>query len=218
MNVMHSQGDRALRQLWGIDPPTVRGPKARWTAEQVADAAVALADEAGLEALSLARVAKRLEMTTTALYRYVDDKATLIELMVDRAVGDPPVVDGADWRARCRAWVQLLAQRYARHPWLSEVTPTGMPTQPRAYAWIDALVAAVDDDAVDALRLAMLLDSLVRTYATLERTLQGSPPPGWLGGAVADRFPRLTGAEQQDVTDAGVELRYAVDAVLRGIG
>ncbi|WP_292699142.1 TetR family transcriptional regulator [Microbacterium sp. 69-10] len=215
---MHSQGDRALRQLWGIDPPTVRGPKARWSPLEVADAAVALADAIGLEALSLARVATRLEMTTTALYRYVDDKATLIELMVDRAVGDPPAIDGADWRGRCRRWVELLAARYAQHPWLSEVSPTGMPTQPRAYAWIDALVGAIDDASIDALRLAMLLDGLVRTYATLERTVQGTPPPSWLGGAVADRFPRLAGAERQDVTDAGAELRFAVDAVLRGLG
>ncbi|OJU41102.1 MAG: hypothetical protein BGN97_17245 [Microbacterium sp. 69-10] len=218
MNGMHSQGDRALRQLWGIDPPTVRGPKARWSPLEVADAAVALADAIGLEALSLARVATRLEMTTTALYRYVDDKATLIELMVDRAVGDPPAIDGADWRGRCRRWVELLAARYAQHPWLSEVSPTGMPTQPRAYAWIDALVGAIDDASIDALRLAMLLDGLVRTYATLERTVQGTPPPSWLGGAVADRFPRLAGAERQDVTDAGAELRFAVDAVLRGLG
>mgnify|MGYP001116466609 CR=1 FL=1 len=215
---MHSQGDRALRQLWGIDPPTVRGPKARWSPLEVADAAVALADEIGLEALSLARVAARLEMTTTALYRYVDDKATLIELMVDRAVGDPPAIDGADWRGRCRRWVELLAARYAQHPWLSEMSPTGMPTQPRAYAWIDALVGAIDVESVDALRLAMLLDGLVRTYATLERTVQGTPPPSWLGGAVVDRFPRLAGAERQDVTDAGAELWFAVDAVLRGLG
>lgn len=215
---MHSQGDRALRQLWGIDPPTVRGPKARWSPLEVADAAVSLADEIGLEALSLSRVAAALGMTTTALYRYVDDKATLIELMVDRAVGEAPRILGASWQERARRWVELLAARYGRHPWLSEVSPTGMPTQPHAYAWIDALVGAIDEESVDALRLAMLLDGLVRTYATLERTVQGAPSPSWLGGAIAERFPRLAGAERQDVTDAGAELRFAVDSVLRGLG
>lgn len=215
---MHSQGDRALRQLWRIDPPTVRGPKARWSPLEVADAAVSLADEIGLEALSLSRVAAALGMTTTALYRYVDDKATLIELMVDRAVGEAPRILGASWQERARRWVELLAARYAKHPWLSEVAPTGMPTQPRAYAWIDTLVRSIDGENVDALRLAMLLDSLVRTYATLQRTLQGSTPPPWLGEAVAERFPLLAGTEQQDVTDADAELRYAVEAVLRGLG
>ncbi|UOE27863.1 TetR/AcrR family transcriptional regulator [Agromyces soli] len=215
---MHSQEDRALRQLWGLEPAPVRGPKARWTLPQVAAAAVALADEAGLDAVSLSRVAARLDMTTTAIYRYVDAKATLIELMVDAAIGDPPRIAGAEWRDRCRAWVAALAARYAEHPWLSEVTPTRMPTQPRAYAWIDALVGAIQDDAeVDPLRLALLLDSLIRQYASLERSVAEATPIAWLGEAVAERFPRLAGAAEQDVSDARSELDFAVGAVLRGI-
>ncbi|GAA2442804.1 hypothetical protein GCM10009857_02930 [Agromyces soli] len=218
MNAMHSQEDRALRQLWGLEPAPVRGPKARWTLPQVAAAAVALADEAGLDAVSLSRVAARLDMTTTAIYRYVDAKATLIELMVDAAIGDPPRIAGAEWRDRCRAWVAALAARYAEHPWLSEVTPTRMPTQPRAYAWIDALVGAIQDDAeVDPLRLALLLDSLIRQYASLERSVAEATPIAWLGEAVAERFPRLAGAAEQDVSDARSELDFAVGAVLRGI-
>ncbi|MFD5224229.1 TetR/AcrR family transcriptional regulator [Microbacterium sp. NPDC058342] len=216
---MHSQGDRALRQLWGVEAPAARGPKARWSLRQVAEAGVALADESGLDAVSLARVAARLEMTTTALYRYVDAKSTLIDLMVDVAVGPPPGITGPDWRSRCRTWTELLAKRYARHPWLSDVAPAGMPTQPSAYAWIDALVAAIAADApAEPLRIALLLDSLIRTYAALERGLTGAPPPAWLGEAVAERFPRLGGVEQQNVADARAELAFAVDAVLRGIG
>jgi hypothetical protein len=40
----------------------------------------------------------------------------------------------------------------------------------------------------------------------------------WLDAAVATRFPRLAGAAQQDVSDARLELEFAVDAVLRGVG
>jgi hypothetical protein len=32
------------------------------------------------------------------------------------------------------------------------------------------------------------------------------------------RFPRLAGAAQQEVSDARLELDFAVDAVLRGVG
>ena len=213
---MHSQEDRALRQLWGLEPPTVRGPKARWTALEVAGRAVELADEIGLEALSLARVAARLNMTTTALYRYVDSKAELVELMVDAAIGDAPLIAGDDWRDRCRDWVEQLAAVYAAHPWLSEVAPSRMPVQPRAYAWIDALVAAIRDDVrADPVRIALVLDSLTRTYAALDRSLTGAPPASWLAEAVAERFPGLTGS--QEAPDARVELGFAVDAVLRGL-
>ncbi|WP_348789542.1 helix-turn-helix domain-containing protein [Leifsonia sp. NPDC080035] len=216
---MHSQEDRALRQLWGLEVAVARGPKARWSPAQVAAAAVELADEAGLDGVSLGKVAERVGMTTTGVYRYVDSKAELVELMVDAAIGDPPAIPGTDWRERCRAWTALLADRYARHPWLCEVTPTRMPTQPRAYAWIEALLDAVGDrPEVDALRLALLLDSLVRTYASLENGLRGAEPAPWLAAAVAERYPRLAAAAVQDVSDAGRELEFAVDAVLAGLG
>ena len=215
---MHNSEGRALRVLWGLETAPARGPKARWSQEQVAAAAVALADEVGLDALSLARVADRLGMTTTAVYRYVDSKAALVELMVDAAISDPPEITGRGWRKRCRTWVTLLAGRYAEHPWLTDVRPSGMPRQPRPYAWIDALVRAIPQHAdVDALRLALLLDSLIRTYATLERSVTAAPPEPWLSEAVAERFPVLAAAPNQDVSDPRAELNFAVESVLRGV-
>lgn len=215
---MHSQEDRALRQLWGVEAPTVKGPKPRWTLEQVAAAAVALADDSGLDGVSLARVAERLDVTTTALYRYVDSKTALVELMVDAAVGDPPELTDDDWRQRCRSWTDRLAERYAEHPWLSEVKPTRMPSQPRVYAWIDSLVGAIEaDTSTDALRLALLLDSLVRSYMALARNLSDAAPPAWLAEALSTRFPRLARAGDQDAADARSELDFAVGAVLRGV-
>lgn len=219
MNVMHSQGDRALRQLWGIDTAALRGPKPRWALGDVAAAAVALADEAGLDGVSLKRVAQRLGLTTTALYRYVDSRAVLVELMVDASIGDPPQLGGGDWRQRARAWSEQLALRYAQHPWMSEVAPTRMPCQPRVYAWIDALVGAIAAQAdVDPLRLALLLDGLVRCYTALGRTVTDAVPPDWLGDAVAARFPRLAHAARPGTAEAHPELLFAVDAVLRGVG
>ncbi|MGF6823648.1 AcrR family transcriptional regulator [Microbacterium sp. ZKA21] len=215
---MHSQEDRALRQLWELEPATTRGPKARWTLSEVTAAAVSLADEAGLDAVSLARVAERLDIVTTAIYRYVDAKATLVELMVDSAIGDPPDITGSDWRDRCRFWVTSLAEKYAEHAWLSDVRPTRMPTQPRAYAWIDALVRSIRDDVhADPLRVALLLDSLIRSYSTLGATAGQSAPPEWLGEAIADRYPAMADAAGQDTSDSRAELEFAVEAVLRGL-
>lgn len=215
---MHSQEDRALKQLWDLEPAPIKGPKARWTLPEVSAAAVALADESGLEAVSLARVAARLSMVTTAIYRYVDSKSTLIELMVDSAIGDAPEITGADWRDRCRTWVASLAARYAVHSWLADVRPTRMPTQPRAYAWIDTLVRSIRDDVnADPLRVALLLDSLTRSYSTLAATAGQSAPPEWLGAAIANRYPAMVDAAGQDTSDSRAELDFAVDAVLRGI-
>jgi AcrR family transcriptional regulator len=53
--------------------------------EAVVDAAVSLADDAGLDAVSVRRVASRLEVTPMALYRYVESKNDLLDAMAERA-------------------------------------------------------------------------------------------------------------------------------------
>lgn len=217
----HDQAaDRALRVLWGVDAPPARGPRARWTLHDVAARAVALADRGGLENVSLAKVAAELGVTTTAMYRYVDSKDVLVALMVDAAVGDPPVLTGATLEDRCRAWVRALRERYRRHPWLSDVQPTGMPRQPRPFAWIEALVsAAADHHDVDGLRLSLLLEGLVRAYSAIARGLgPDTRPARWIGPAVAERFPALARVAERDWSGPDTELDYALEIVLRGIG
>lgn len=218
VNEMHSQKNRALRVLWGIDDPPVRGPKARFSAQDVALSGIELADEGGLAAVSLGRVADRLGLATTGVYRYVDSKEVLIEVMIEVAVGDPPVLDAGTWQERCREWVRQLRRRYERHPWMSEVQPAGFPRQPRAYAWIEALVMAVEMvPGLDGVRLALLLDSLVRSYAALARSVGDAAPEPWLAEAVADRFPALSQSLVPETADAAAELDFAVEVVLRGV-
>ena len=62
-------------------PP--RGPKPGLTVEQIVGAAVALADEEGIEQLSMRKVADRLGTGAMSLYRYVPGKTELLELMYD---------------------------------------------------------------------------------------------------------------------------------------
>ena len=55
-------------------------PRARaLTRERICSAALALVDEEGLAALSLRALGKRLGVSQTAFYRYVPDKAALLE-------------------------------------------------------------------------------------------------------------------------------------------
>jgi AcrR family transcriptional regulator len=56
--------------LWENEPRPTRGPKRTLSADDVARAAIALADRDGLAALTMQAVAKELGFTTMALYRY----------------------------------------------------------------------------------------------------------------------------------------------------
>jgi AcrR family transcriptional regulator len=77
----------------GLAPTSTPG-----RAREIADAAVSLADAGGMGSVSLAAVAADLGLTTTALYRYVDSKDSLVAMMVDTAVGPPPELGEHDWR------------------------------------------------------------------------------------------------------------------------
>lgn len=208
---------RGLGELWGISGRGARGPKARHSTRDVATAAVRLADRSGLESVTLGAVAAELGLTTTALYRYVDAKEDLLELMLDAAFGAPPTLGGPTWQERARAWALALADCYRRHPWLGLVRVTGVPRRPSLYAWTDALVGSLDDApaGLDRMRLALLLDAVVRGLAVVGGG--DEPPPLWLAEAIGRRHPRLAAELARDWSDTEDELRAAVDVVLRGV-
>ncbi|MEU6413381.1 TetR/AcrR family transcriptional regulator C-terminal domain-containing protein [Microbispora sp. NPDC046933] len=92
--------------------------------ERIVRAAVVIADAEGLAALSMRRVAADLESGTASLYRYVESRDDLLDLMIDAVQGEtaPPEPTG-DWRADMTAVARRLRATLLRHPWLaSELT------------------------------------------------------------------------------------------------
>lgn len=221
MNDIHSQesaGWSSVGQLWGVVPAPVKGPRARFTVSDIARAGVALADRHGLAGVTLAAVAAELGLTTTALYRYVDAKDTLIEVMVDVAAGPPPEQAGS-WRDRLRSWGTALLQVYLAHPWLAEVKPTRPPRCPNGIAWYDQALAALDTGRVcDPVNLVVHLNLLVRGYAALHQTLdQDGPVPDWFATVVAESFPGVAHQPAQVGDDLITGFKLAVDRVLASL-
>ncbi|GAB3574384.1 TetR/AcrR family transcriptional regulator [Amycolatopsis endophytica] len=102
MTEYSASGDpkRSFELLWGLHEAPSRGPKARFTVEEVTRVAIRLADAAGLTAVSMRRVAEELGASTMSLYTYVPGKAELLDLMIDTVVGEtarPDDVPGG-WR------------------------------------------------------------------------------------------------------------------------
>lgn len=91
---------------------------ARLDLEEILDAAITLADEAGLEAVSLRRLAVRLGVTAMALYRYVPSKEALLDRMADRLYGelDLPGPD-ADWWEGLAGLARSTRRVLLSHPW-----------------------------------------------------------------------------------------------------
>ena len=102
-----SGGDpaRTLELLWRAAAPHRRGPRPKLDLDAVVEAAIALADEQGLAAVTMRALAARLGVSAMTLYGYVPGRDELLDLMLDllyARMGRPPWSAGAGWRERAR--------------------------------------------------------------------------------------------------------------------
>jgi AcrR family transcriptional regulator len=137
---------RTLELLWGVRKRPGRGPKRGLSVEKVVEAAVGIADEEGLEALSMRRVADRLGVGVMSLYTYVPGKAELTELMLDAALGEAEIPDGAGggWRAGLELYARESWRLSHRHPWMLQLLSSGRGLLgPNQTAMLDSALHAV---------------------------------------------------------------------------
>ncbi|WP_216651306.1 TetR/AcrR family transcriptional regulator [Actinomadura litoris] len=105
------------------DKPT-RGPAPQHSREQIAEAAIEIADAEGIEAASMRTIAKRLGTGTMTLYRYLPAKEDLYTVMIDQATGFEPQEPTGDVRADLTALARRRRQTFLRHPWLAPLLGT----------------------------------------------------------------------------------------------
>jgi AcrR family transcriptional regulator len=126
--------------------------------EEILDAAVALADERGLAAVSMRAVADRVGVTPMALYPHVGGKAALLDGMVgrllsaamrevvaDAAAGSVPAASSpaGDWRARLTLFARAGREMTRRHPWSATLMFSRPSVTPDAVRVVDELYAAL---------------------------------------------------------------------------
>ncbi|MBC7303588.1 MAG: helix-turn-helix transcriptional regulator [Nocardia sp.] len=96
--------------------------EAKLTRAGIVDAAIALADADGLDAVSMRRISDRLGVGTMSLYRHVANKDELIADMTDEIAARHPYPDpagqGWNWRDRVRIAAEIDWQLYQQHPWV----------------------------------------------------------------------------------------------------
>ena len=109
--------------------------------ERVLDAAVALADAQGVDALSMRKLAQELGVVPMALYKHVANKDELLDAMVDVVVGeiDPPA-GGTDWKTAMRRRVLSARGALLRHPWASRVMESRTSPTPAVLAYMDSMI------------------------------------------------------------------------------
>ena len=88
------------------------------TRERVLDAAVAIADADGIEALSMRKLGQALGVEAMSLYNHVASKGELVAAMVDRVVGEFDLPDDEQrWEAAIRRCAISAHDLLLEHPW-----------------------------------------------------------------------------------------------------
>jgi AcrR family transcriptional regulator len=180
--------DEPAGPIWARPEPSGRrAPRSR---EDIAAAAIAVADAEGFEAVSMRRVAAELGLGTMSLYHYVRGREELLDLMTDAILGGQ-LVDDADlqrgWRAGLTAIANATRANFERHPWMIGAlrSRTRAVPGPNALRHFDQSVAAVADTGADPatqMEIVALVDNYV--FGFMMRSLVVERPDeaeaGWM--------------------------------------
>src|SRR5215471_3207535 len=130
--------------------------------EAVVQAAIAVADEGGVAALTMSAVARRLgPYTPMALYRHVGNKDGMVDGMLDRVAGEIALPGVGGWRAQLTAVAESEWAMIGRHPWYAELVhtrpPLGQHTLSRTERMLEILTGA-GAPVAEAMTYAALID------------------------------------------------------------
>ena len=198
---------------------------------KIVHAGIELADNEGLEGVSVRKLAQRLGVSTMAAYRHISSRDEVIEAMVDVAFGPPPTLPdiSKDWADGLRSWARAIYARYDAHPWLLDAPVHGMPTGPHRLRWMETVLqvlACAELDLQEQLNAALLIDGHVRTVAALKRSLVAAhdtrqdPAANWLLSRLeADGLTSMAQVLKAGALDdgQGYELDYGLDRIIAGI-
>lgn len=167
----------AVAIAWGLTGRDGRDARPGLSLERIMQAAIEIADEGGLEAISMARVAKHLGFTTMSLYRHVESKEQLLTLLMDTAVGPAPRerFQEGHWRTGLEIWTRSMMERYQRHPWVVEISVSGPPLLPNQLDWMDWALSIMQSTPLapaEQLSTLLLLSGYIRNEVRLQSDLQ----------------------------------------------
>lgn len=95
-------------------------PTSALTRSGILKEAIRIADESGIDALSMRRLAENLGVKAMSLYHHIQDKDTLITSMVDEVIAKiPDECDASDWKEAMRNRMGSAYHILVLHPWVT---------------------------------------------------------------------------------------------------
>jgi AcrR family transcriptional regulator len=218
------------REIAARKPPsTARNPL---STARVLQAAVALADEAGLEAFSMRGLAQQLGVVPMALYKHVADKEELLDRMVDVVFGEIEIPsEDLDWSSALRRRAISTREALKRHSWaigMMESRQPG-PANLRNHNAVMGCLRKAGFPFEMAVHAYSIQDAYIYGFALQEVDLAFETPDS--AGEAAQRraetigalddYPYLAeiaGKLPESGYDSAAEFEWGLDLILDGLG
>jgi AcrR family transcriptional regulator len=235
MFVMETSPDHSIPEPPWRAPRRARPARTPLSREAIVDAALRVVDREGAEALSMRRVAEELGTGPASLYWHVSSKDELINLLVDRVVGEVelPEPDPAHWQEQFREWAHRTREVFRRHPGVGGLTLGRVPVGPNLIRLAEATLALLRGAGIPD-RIAAYAPDLLGLYLgaiSYEESLGFPSPTGedlppeqivqmirdYFASVPADRFPNVH-ATLDDLVSGGPDQRFelGLEIILRG--
>lgn len=209
-----------------------RSPRPPLSRDGVLAAAVALADEDGVSAVSMRRLAERLGVEAMSLYHHVANKDAILDAMVDSVFAEITVPDGDDWRAALRRRTASARDVLKRHPWAVGLMDSRVGPGPHTLRHHDAVIGSLlagGFTVAGAAHAFSVLDSYLYGFVLQEISLPFDPAgedltelaDGMFDQLPRDQFPNLVTLMVEHALVPGYsyaqEFDIGLDLVLDGL-
>jgi AcrR family transcriptional regulator len=219
------------------NPPRQRRPaRTPLTREAIVDAALRVLDREGAAALSMRRVAEELGTGPASLYWHVANKDALINLLVDRVMGEVavPEPDPGRWQEQLRERGLEIKRVFDRHPGVAALTLGRVPVGPNLLRFTEWTLGLLRGAGIPD-RIAAYAGDLLGLYVGAtgyEATLPTPSPTGephsaeevvamlrdYYASMPADQFPNVL-ATLDELFGGGAQERFelGLEVIVRGL-
>ena len=199
--------------------------------ERILLVATAIADEDGVDAVTMRAVASRLGVEAMSLYNHVAGKDDILDGMVDLVIRQVDLpADVEDWRDAMRRRAISAHQVFGRHPWappLLDSRQSSGPSRLRYYDWVLGTLMSAGFSVDGAGHAFSLLDSYIYGFAIQQSNFSagGDASPEEMAEAILASIPveeyphlhRMASHAMQAGYDAETDFDFGLEIVLDGL-
>ncbi|MDF1755163.1 MAG: TetR/AcrR family transcriptional regulator C-terminal domain-containing protein [Verrucomicrobiales bacterium] len=209
------------------DTANERRPLSR---ERVLQAAVRLADEVGIESLSMRKLGQELGVEAMSLYRHVANKDEILDGIVDIVAGEIelPALQG-DWKAEMRRRANSAHHVLMSHPWATMLIVSRVNTGPAMLRYVDATIGCLREagftyaladhawNAIDSHIYGFTLQKLNFPFAPEE---YAEVAKAYIDQIPVEQYPYLNGMSREVIDgkhDGLQDFAFGLDLLLDGL-